>query len=186
MKKLLFVILISCFMVPAEAQLLKKIIDKTKQKTEDKVAEKISEKASDAATKPIDDAGSGKKKDGSKDTAKNINGNNSSSGTNGSTDNSNVNGKGAAAVTASLATYSKYDFVPGEKVLVVEDFAQDAVGDFPARWNTNGSGEVVTVSGQTGRWLMISKKGRFIPEFITALPDNFTFQYDVICNEKFS
>ena len=37
-----------------------------------------------------------------------------------------------------------------------------------------------------GRWLMINKKGRFIPDFITSLPENFTFQFDVICNEKFS
>src|SRR6185437_8094304 len=32
---------------------------------------------------------------------------------------------------ASLQTYSKYDFVPGEKILVYEDFSKDAIGDFP-------------------------------------------------------
>ena len=37
-----------------------------------------------------------------------------------------------------LEAYSKYDFVPGEKVIFYEDFSQDAVGDFPALWNTNG------------------------------------------------
>jgi OmpA-OmpF porin, OOP family len=86
----------------------------------------------------------------------------------------------------SLVAYSKFDFVPGEKILVYEDFTQDAIGDFPARWNTNASGEVVTVEGHPGHWLMISKKGRFIPEFITSLPENFTFQFDLLCNENFS
>ena len=32
-----------------------------------------------------------------------------------------------------MKTYSKYDFVPGEKIIVFEDFMQDAVGDFPAQ-----------------------------------------------------
>jgi hypothetical protein len=33
---------------------------------------------------------------------------------------------------------------------------------------------------------MIRKQGKYIPEYIKELPDNFTFEYDVICNEKFS
>jgi outer membrane protein OmpA-like peptidoglycan-associated protein len=60
------------------------------------------------------------------------------------------------------------------------------VGDFPAKWNTNGSGEIVTANGQTGHWLMVNKRGRFIPDYITSLPDNFTFEFDLICNENFS
>lgn len=80
----------------------------------------------------------------------------------------------------SLQTYSKYDFVPGDKVLVYEDFSQDAIGDFPENWNTNSSGETVTVSGETGHWLMINKKGIFKPEDIKSLPDNFTLEFDLI------
>ncbi len=81
---------------------------------------------------------------------------------------------------ASLETYSKYDFVPGEKVLVYEDFSKDAIGDFPENWNTNSAGETVTVSGETGHWLMINKRGAFKPEDINNLPDNFTLEFDLI------
>ncbi|MEO8855015.1 MAG: OmpA family protein [Ginsengibacter sp.] len=81
---------------------------------------------------------------------------------------------------ASLQTYSKCDFVPGEKVLAYEDFSQGAIGEFPLKWNTNSSGEIVTASGHTGNWLMINKKGLFLPEFINNLPDNFTLEYDFI------
>jgi outer membrane protein OmpA-like peptidoglycan-associated protein len=81
---------------------------------------------------------------------------------------------------ASLQTYSKYDFVPGDKVLVYEDFSRDAIGDFPENWNTNSAGEIVTVSGETGHWLMINKKGVFKPEDIKSLPDNFTLEFDLI------
>lgn len=80
----------------------------------------------------------------------------------------------------SFQTYSKYDFVPGEKVLAYEDFSQDAVGDFPDKWNTNSTGEVVTVSGLPGKWLMLNKKGIFMPEYINNLPDNFTLEFDMV------
>jgi len=88
--------------------------------------------------------------------------------------------------SASFKTYSKFDFIPGDKILGYDDFSKDATGDFPVTWNTNSTGEVVTASNQQGHWLMVRKQGKYIPEYIKELPDNFTFEYDVICNEKFS
>ena len=81
---------------------------------------------------------------------------------------------------------SKFDFVPGEKVIISDDFSQDAVGDFPALWFTNGSGEVVTMDGMEGKWL--APKGRsmaFIDQLLD-LPDNFTIQFDLLCSVPFS
>lgn len=180
MKKTLLLVLVLGMMSRADAQILKRIADRTKQKAEDKVTEKVS----NAATKPIDDVGTKKDK---KDKDNNSNGNNSSSGNNtGVTTETTADNSKEKTITPTLSTYSKFDFVPGEKVLIAEDFSQDAIGDFPGKWNTNGSGEVVTADGQQGHWLMINKKGRFIPEYITNLPENFTFQFDLICNEKFS
>jgi OOP family OmpA-OmpF porin len=89
------------------------------------------------------------------------------------------------AATPSFEAYSKFDFVPGENVVAVEDFAQDSIGDFPGRWNTNASGEVVTVSGQAGRWLKLTKAGFFTPEFITALPENVTVEWDMLVPPEF-
>ncbi|HYO23000.1 MAG TPA: OmpA family protein, partial [Flavisolibacter sp.] len=62
---------------------------------------------------------------------------------------------------------------------------QDAVGDFPAKWNTNASGEVVTISGAPGKWLMLNSTGVYMPEYITNLPENFTLEMDVMCNPEF-
>src|SRR6478735_11446168 len=39
--------------------------------------------------------------------------------------------------TASVVSYTKFDFVPGDKVVYAEDFAQDEVGELPVGWNTN-------------------------------------------------
>jgi OOP family OmpA-OmpF porin len=87
---------------------------------------------------------------------------------------------GTADASPSLKTYSKYDFVPGEKVVAYADFSQDEIGDFPNHWNTNGSGEIMTVEGKQGKWLNMGKEGFYIPMFINSLPDNFTLEYDVI------
>jgi OOP family OmpA-OmpF porin len=87
---------------------------------------------------------------------------------------------------SDLRTYSKFDFIPGEKILAYDDFSGDAVGDFPSTWNTNSTGEVVNTSARDGHMLMLTKQGKFLPEFIKSLPDNFTLEYDVFCNNKFS
>lgn len=86
----------------------------------------------------------------------------------------------AVPPTAALNTYSKYDFIPGEKILGFDDFSRDAIGDFPGKWTTNASGEIVTVDQYTGRWLNISKEGYYLPQFVKGLSDNFTLEYDLI------
>ena len=93
-------------------------------------------------------------------------------------------GTAVPPASTDLKTYSKFDFIPGDKILVVEDFARDAIGDFPDKWNTNSTGEIQTIEGRDGKWLSVTKKGVFLPEFITSLPDNFTLQFDLVCSEK--
>jgi OOP family OmpA-OmpF porin len=56
----------------------------------------------------------------------------------------------------ALQSFTKYDFIPGDKVLFFEDFSQDAVGDFPALWTTNGSGEIRTLNNYPGNWLYMN------------------------------
>ncbi|MEO6282586.1 MAG: OmpA family protein [Dyadobacter sp.] len=89
-------------------------------------------------------------------------------------------------VKATLKSYSKFDFIPGEKVVAVEDFSQDAVGDFPAKWNTNSAGEVVTIEGTEGKWLMLGPEGVFYPEFVNGLPENFTLEFNLATTSEFS
>jgi OOP family OmpA-OmpF porin len=85
-----------------------------------------------------------------------------------------------ASTTPSLQTYSKFDFVPGEKVIFYEDFSQDAVGDFPALWNTNGSAEVVTTNLYPGNWMKFITRESIWTDALLKLPDNYTIEFDVI------
>ncbi len=82
--------------------------------------------------------------------------------------------------SASLQSYSKFDFIPGEKVIFYEDFSQDAIGDFPALWNTNGSGEVVNTNLFPGNWLKYVMNESIWTDKLLVLPDNYTLEFDVI------
>lgn len=79
-----------------------------------------------------------------------------------------------------LESYSKYDFVPGDKVIFYEDFSQDAIGDFPALWYTNGSGEVMTTNKFAGKWFKLKADGLFYLEKGFNFPENFTIEFDYI------
>jgi OmpA-OmpF porin, OOP family len=86
---------------------------------------------------------------------------------------------------ANLQSYSKYDFVPGDKVLFYEDFSQDAIGDFPALWTSNGSGEVKTVNVASGNWLHLNTKGAlYWYQKNINFPSDFIFEFDIIPNEE--
>jgi OOP family OmpA-OmpF porin len=80
----------------------------------------------------------------------------------------------------ALQSFSKYDFIPGEKVIFYEDFSQDAVGDFPALWNTNGSAEVVTTNLFEGKWMKFSTRETVWTDQLLKLPENYTIEFDVI------
>jgi outer membrane protein OmpA-like peptidoglycan-associated protein len=79
-----------------------------------------------------------------------------------------------------LQSYSKFDFIPGEKVIFFDDYTQDAVGDFPALWNTNGSGEVQTTNLFPGQWLAMRANSDLMPETKLNLTGNYTIEFDAI------
>jgi outer membrane protein OmpA-like peptidoglycan-associated protein len=99
----------------------------------------------------------------------------------------NTTAAASAVVQDSMpfAVYSKFDFVAGAQLVAFEDFSGEPVGDFPAAWNTNASGEVVTIANQPGKWLKLDAPGVYMPEFIKSLPDNFTLEFDLLCNPGF-
>jgi OOP family OmpA-OmpF porin len=144
------------------------------------------EKAADKVTDKILGKIFDKKKKTNSDNNANSNAASGSAGTQSNTGSTTNNNSKPGDGDASFKTYSKFDFIPGDKILGYDDFSKDAIGDFPVTWNTNSAGEVVTASNQQGHWLMVRKQGKFVPEYIKELPDNFTFEYDVVCNEKFS
>jgi len=89
-------------------------------------------------------------------------------------------GKAKPQDQPAMQTYSRYDFIPGEKVLFYDDFSEVAVGDFPASWNTNASGEVVKTNIFPGNWFKMIGSGCVALDEGLKLPDNYTIEYDVV------
>jgi outer membrane protein OmpA-like peptidoglycan-associated protein len=85
-----------------------------------------------------------------------------------------------------LSSVTQYDFVPGDKILFFEDFSQDAIGDFPALWNSNGSGEVKTVNIAHGKWFhMNGEDAVYCYNKTIDFPDNFIVEFDIIPDSEY-
>jgi OmpA-OmpF porin, OOP family len=176
MKKIILLVILSAFVQISQAQ-FGNLLERAKQKTNNKINQKIDQKMDKTIDKGIEGAENSTKKKGKKD---------SHTSTDDSGKESANEPKAAASNNPVFKSYSKFDFVPGEKLVASEDFSQDAVGDFPDKWNTNGSGEIVTTSAKEGRFLMTQKEVVFYPEWIKNLPDNFTLEFDLLSTPKFS
>ncbi len=172
------------FFVPStlQSQVLKNMRDKAKQK----VNQRVNNKVDKAMDKTLDEAEAETKikKDGDGDTKKKIEDSIKIKKDAGG-DVKVKHQDGTKEKLNALTFSSKYDFVPGEKVVGYEDFSGTEIGDFPERWNTNATAEVVTINLKEGKWLKINKEGVWMPEFITTIPDNATLEFDLGINNGF-
>lgn len=174
MKKLLllfglcFGLIASPFFVDAQLNLKNKLKNATNNRANQRANQGIN-KGLDAVEDGAKDLFKKKKKDGEQDST--------------ATDQSQNTGqdeKASKNASPSLTAYSKFDFVPGEKVIFYDDFSQDAVGDFPALWNTNGSAEVVTTNLFPGNWMRFVMNECVWTDNLLKLPENYTIEFDVI------
>jgi outer membrane protein OmpA-like peptidoglycan-associated protein len=102
----------------------------------------------------------------------------------GTTNNSEKEEPQTPQETNSLKSFSKYDFIPGEKILYAEDFALENVAELPTGWNTNGSAEVVTLSNYPGKWLQLHKSFIYLSSNSKELGQDYTVEFDLILNLK--
>jgi len=72
--------------------------------------------------------------------------------------------------------WANYDFVPGERVLFAEDFADDRVGNFPRRL-TFVSGNMEVVEWEGDRYLRVNDTGRVFIPLAEPLPERFTIEF---------
>ena len=148
-----------------QGQLLKKITDRVKNRTESNANNKIN----NAVDRTVDDAMNPNtyKGDKSKDTSNNP-------------VNKEPTNQSNPTTAADFKTFSKYDFVPGAKVMGFEDFSTGNIGDSPVGWNSTASSEIVTVNGRPGRWLWLTARGEFVPQFHQPFPEDFTLEFDLL------
>lgn len=183
MKKILslgIVLMIAGF-TSADAQILKKL-----GKTAERAAERTVQRRVDRETsKKTDEVLDSILEPGKKGRQQYPGDGSSNPGT--SSDNSSDNNSGTqrnsgiAGTDPSIEVYSKFDFVPGDKQIFFDDFGNDFIGDFPSKWNTNGTGEVVTIGDSPQKWMEL-KPGygiTYIPD-VPDLPEEYTIEFDVM------
>ena len=93
----------------------------------------------------------------------------------------NTDSKSGTQEQQSMQSFSTYDFVPGDKVILFDDFSQDAVGDFPALWTANAAGEINTLNIAPGKWLNLnSTDGNYFILKSIDFPKNFIIEFDIV------
>ena len=176
LRLILPLLLFSLVTPDASAQLLKKLgkaAERAAERTVERRVEKETQEKTDAALDSILEPGKkGKQAKGQNPVP--VEGGNNSNVSGGSGNSAQSSGP------KSLKVYTNYDFVPGDRLMLYDDFSEDNIGDFPAKWNTNGSGEVVTLDDSPDKWLKLSDRTIYVPDLPETLPEEFTVEFDMI------
>lgn len=93
---------------------------------------------------------------------------------------------GSGNNTPPLKLYSNYDFVPGDKILFADDFAEDQDGEFPAHWElSGGQGILNKINGVETFCLTEGNYVRVVPRLKTKtyLTDPFTVECDYMVKD---
>ena len=158
--------------------LKKKIVNQTNNRVNQRADQAI-DKGLDAVENSVKESAKKDEKNDQGQETQQDQGNNQSED-NQSAGDSNREAKPSSQEQTQMQTFSKYDFIPGEKVIFFDDFSQDAVGDFPALWNTNGSAEVVTTNLFPGKWMKFVCREAIWTDQLFKLPENYTIEFDVV------
>ena len=87
-------------------------------------------------------------------------------------------GKGGTATAENMTLYTKYDFVPGDKVIFFDDLSSEEVGEFPSRWKLdNGVFEVAKQGAEN--YIMCTNEGYIRPKLVAGpLPPKYTVEME--------
>jgi outer membrane protein OmpA-like peptidoglycan-associated protein len=88
-----------------------------------------------------------------------------------------TSGGRADAMRPGEGAWANYDFKPGDRVLYIDDFTKDEVGDFPRRMEFK-AGALEIVEWQGSRWLRATEDSRFYVVLPEALPERWTMEFD--------
>lgn len=104
-------------------------------------------------------------------------------GNNAGADENEAAGGKAAKTSDPVLSWSKYDFVPGDKVIFEDNLAGEENGEFPSRWDlVRGNTEIAVVDGENV--IMMREGAPSIVPYMKDpqkdyLPDIFTIEFDL-------
>jgi len=168
-QNILLGILIFC-MSSANSQIIDKLFKKAEKAAERKIERKV-EKETERAMDSILNPKKNRKK--RKKEKKPI-----ISSPKGNTGNEEETISGKRTTTDPLQINRKYDFVPGDKILMQDDYSKQFEGDLPNNWNTNGGGSIVTLGKNGERWFEINPGNDIFYSPDVVLPEEYTIEFD--------
>ena len=84
-------------------------------------------------------------------------------------------GTDATSAPPGAGAWLNYDFIPGDKTLFYDDFANDHVGDLPTHEDlTDGNATIVAIKGQ--KYFRTTTGATFYVNLPDTLPDRFTLE----------
>lgn len=185
-----FIILISVLFISSTAFSQINIGGKIKDKAQDKLEQKTDntidkgfDKTEEGVNGVFKKKDKDKDKDGDKDSESTDKNDNNSDTGDGDVD---ANAEKSSETGQKLESYTQYDFVPGDQILFFEDFSQDAIGDFPALWTSNSSGEVKTVNIAPGKWFHLNgEDASYCFTKDIEFPENYIIEFDIIPDDVY-
>lgn len=176
----------------AQAQFFKKLGKSAEKAAERAVTRKTEQKVNKETEKAMDTIlGSGKKKKNKRPSKKNRNQesaeNDNQESNNQENDNQENDSPKAQAEAPQAKAWSKYNFVPGEKIIFEDDLGNEENGEFPSRWDlSQGSAE----NARLGDENIINFENRSIItpllESENYLPEVFTIEFDAYFNDVYA
>jgi outer membrane protein OmpA-like peptidoglycan-associated protein len=93
----------------------------------------------------------------------------------------NSNSQNQTDNPGSLASYGKYDFVPGDKIIFEDDFSAEALGEFPSKWKLlKGAAENINSDGHPCLgFTQVSSQVSPLMKTENFLPKIFTLEFDI-------
>jgi len=161
-----------------QAQFFKKLGKSAEKAAERAVTKKTEEKVTKETEKAMDTVlGNGKKK--KKRTSRNDE--NQEVAENDSLDNgpNKTDESEKTSEAPELKTWSKYNFVPGDKIIFYDDLVNEENGEFPSRWDLlSGNAENASLGNESVINMMHRTKVTPLMEEDAYLPEVFTIEFD--------
>jgi OOP family OmpA-OmpF porin len=175
-----FTLLCMLFICVASQAQFGNILNRAKDKLKTKANAKVDQHLDNATDKAVNTA----------DTILTGNGHPAKSNNNTNTpqanSNTNVNaaaqpGGMAQQTTPNFSAFNNYDFVPGDKIIFEDNFADDQVGEFPSHWNLGAGQATLNQTGDVKAFLLTDGNYVHVSPLIKSpsyLTDAFTIEYD--------
>src|SRR5690606_15620200 len=177
MKQLFYLMMAACLSLSfsAEAQILGKLKNKASEAAERAVIKKTEQKVTKETNKAMDTLYNEK---GSKQAPGQTASNTPSPAPAGESN------AGGAVATTNL--WSKYNFVPGDEIIIADDLSKEENGEFPSRWDLlKGNAENASLNGEA---VIKLDNDTYIAPLMNRekyLPEVFTLEFDAYFDKAY-